>query len=72
VDATVANVAAVYYTSANWVSGNSIYDVYGSLIDLTGYTVIYASAVPEPATFAMLGGLAALGIAFIRRRKTAK
>ncbi|GEM_PF-5917756 len=35
--------------------------------DLGGYTVFYA--VPEPSTWALFGGLSALGLAVHRRRK---
>ncbi len=39
----------------------------GIYSDLGGYTIL--TAVPEPSTYAMLGGLAVLGYAVARRRK---
>ncbi|MFA6959126.1 MAG: PEP-CTERM sorting domain-containing protein [Opitutaceae bacterium] len=50
------------YTSSN-AQGSQAFDN----LQLTGT----ASAVPEPSTFALLGGVAALGLALVSRRKRA-
>jgi hypothetical protein len=43
----------------------------GSFDDTVGFASQSISAVPEPATFALLGGIGVLGAAFRRRRKMA-
>jgi len=48
--------------------GDYLYDTYYSNgIVLDGYTLV--SAVPKPASFALIGGLGVLGAMIYRRRK---
>jgi PEP-CTERM motif len=60
-----ADVRGVFLRQGNASTGNSTLD------DLVvSQTFATASAVPEPATYALFGGLAVLGLAAFRRRHT--
>lgn len=55
-----------YYS---YTGNESLYTQYGLDSSLT-YTILTGNAaVPEPATYALFGGLGALGLALLRRRK---
>ena len=64
VSASASTVSATYYSSESDAYTATGYE------GLDGYTVLtLTSAVPEPATCALFGGLGALGLAFYRRRR---
>ena len=68
VTGTDSNIQTEYFsTSTDW-QNSALYSTYSSL-DLTGYTLVYQGSVPEPATFAFIGGFAALGFVALRRRR---
>lgn len=69
VDATAANLGTVYFSNLAAWQGSSYYATYSTL-DLSGYTLTYGeSAIPEPSTCALFGGITALGFALRKGRK---
>ena len=69
VAATTSNATVKYYETSMWNASDSLYATYGSRIDLTGYTLVSVSNVPEPATYALLGGLGAAALVLLRKRR---
>jgi PEP-CTERM motif len=56
-------------TAANWIKGSNLLGSF--TLDSTGlsFTAVNVSAVPEPSSYAAIGGLAALGFGVSRRRR---
>jgi T5SS/PEP-CTERM-associated repeat protein len=69
VAATTSNATVKYYETSMWNASDSLYATYGGKIDLTGYTLVSVSNVPEPATYALLGGLGAAALVLLRKRR---
>lgn len=60
-------------TNGEWGFSNDVpatISISGSTMDIEGTTLTQVSAVPEPSTYAALAGVAALGLAIWRRRRT--
>jgi T5SS/PEP-CTERM-associated repeat protein len=68
VAATTSNATVKYYETSMWNASDSLYATYGGKIDLTGYTLVEVSTVPEPATYAFFGGLGAAALVLFRKR----
>ena len=69
-DQTGAGSTFNSYITSGWIKadGNIGAEHFSQVFDGTN-TIVTVSAIPEPATFALLGGLLALGSVMIRRRK---
>lgn len=71
-----ATAGSVDLSSINALDGQSVVYFRGTFSDVTGASYIdnfqvFATAVPEPSSFAALAGVLALGFAAVRRRRQA-
>jgi hypothetical protein len=79
IDAILANIRVGTASSSVAADLNSnIYCTYFSASgtadtltgrDLDGYSVFYTSAVPEPSTYALFGGMGVLALVVLRRKR---
>lgn len=62
-------VGGVFSIDFEYTAGDTLGIVFGSYNTAFAFDNLTITAVPEPATMALLAGVAALGLAFYRRRK---